>query len=270
MRRSNSLGRPVRSACTGASKPSAAAVFGTSCTWPSVIRTTPASRSGGVSVSALLSSANSCVPWPVVSPLLAAVTHFTCKLGILESLASRSALMARVCSGRRSSAWLVLSSMTTMAMLARLSRSSSLSVGLARAASSAATARALAAAPRLRRNASIATRTRATRPAPQNNGPGSIGAKSIDQLMRRPSLTEALEERGDVHLIGFVVAGQRVHHDVDAGAKRHLALVLAADDRVHRPAGAVERPSGGKVVGRDQDRGHAVGAPRLAGILAGV
>ena len=36
MRRSNSSGAPVRSACTGASKPSAAAYLGTSCTSPSV------------------------------------------------------------------------------------------------------------------------------------------------------------------------------------------------------------------------------------------
>ena len=62
MRRSNSSGWPVSSACTGASKPSVCADFGTSCTWPSVIMMTPASRSGGVLASALLRSAKRLVP----------------------------------------------------------------------------------------------------------------------------------------------------------------------------------------------------------------
>ena len=62
MRRSNSSGWPVSSACTGASKPSVCADFGTSCTWPSVIMMTPASRSGGVLASALLRSVKRLVP----------------------------------------------------------------------------------------------------------------------------------------------------------------------------------------------------------------
>ena len=60
--RSNSPGLPVSSACTGASKPRPAAEAGTSCTSPSVIMTTPASRSGGTSASACARSVNSMVP----------------------------------------------------------------------------------------------------------------------------------------------------------------------------------------------------------------
>ena len=33
---------------------------------------------------------------------------------------------------------------------------------------------------------------------------------------------------GDVHLVGFVIAGQRVHHEIDAAAQRQFALARAA------------------------------------------
>ena len=100
MRRSNSSGRPVSSACTGASKPSAAADFGTSCTWPSVIMMTPDRRSGGTLASARLRSANRLVPEGPSPVGLEESTHFTSSPGSLPSLTSRSDLMAAVCSGR--------------------------------------------------------------------------------------------------------------------------------------------------------------------------
>ena len=62
MRRSRSSLRPVISACTGAWKPSAAALAGMSCTRPSVIRKAPATRSAGTSDSADDSAPNSLVP----------------------------------------------------------------------------------------------------------------------------------------------------------------------------------------------------------------
>ena len=44
-----------------------------------------------------------------------------------------------------------------------------------------------------------------------------------------------------MHLVGFVVAGQRVHDKVDAEAVGHLALPLAAGHRgEHRPADVVD------------------------------
>ena len=157
MRRSNSSGRPVRMACTGASKPRPAADFGMSCTWPSVIMTTPARRSGGTLASARLSSANRLVPEGPSPVGFEESTHLTSRFGILPSLASRSARMAAVCSGRPAMVWLVDSSTTTMAMLARLSRSSWRSVGLASAPIRQASESARSVAPRVRRNSSAAT-----------------------------------------------------------------------------------------------------------------
>src|SRR5262249_58457113 len=67
-------------------------------------------------------------------------------------------------------------------------------------------------------------------------------------------LTEPLEQRRDVHLVGLVVAGQRVHHDVHAGAERELALPwLAADDWQHGLAVRPDRPGAGQVVRGDDD-----------------
>ena len=60
---------------------------------------------------------------------------------------------------------------------------------------------------------------------------------------------------GHVDLIGLVVAGERVHDDVDAGAERHFALArLAVDHRQHRLAVGARRPGAGKVIGGDKDR----------------
>src|SRR3546814_10489413 len=50
--------------------------------------------------------------------------------------------------------------------------------------------------------------------------PPSLGQRS---LIRR-SLTQPLQDEGHVHLVGLVVAGQRVHHEVDAEAIGYLAL----------------------------------------------
>jgi len=197
MRRSNSSGWPVSSACTGASKPSVCADFGTSCTWPSVIMMTPASRSGGVLASAALRSANRLVP-DAVSPVgREDVTQRTCRLAMPASLVSSSRRMAAVCSGRPPIDWLRLSSTTTMAMLARLSRSSCRSVGLERASNSAASDRARSRAPRLRRSSSSATSTAASAAPTQNRGAGTIGEKSIDQLLIASSRRRHPREGGD-------------------------------------------------------------------------
>ena len=60
-------------------------------------------------------------------------------------------------------------------------------------------------------------------------------------------------------LIGLVVAGQGVHHQVDAEPNGHLALALAAGhNRKHRPAELVVGPGGGPVVGADDERRDAV------------
>src|SRR5215831_14642253 len=232
---------------------------------------TPARRSGGVLASALFRSANRFVP-EAVSPLgRDEVTQRTCKLAMPASLLSSSRRIAAVCSGRPPIDWLKLSSTTTMAMLARLSRSSWRSVGLESASSSAASDNARSSAPRLRRRSSSTTSPAASAAPAQNSGAGTMGEKSIDQLLkaRSPpvhpplpagrgaatalsfpfghllrkgrresparsagsSLPKPLQQRRHVHLIGLVVAGEGVHDDIDASAQRHLALTLAARHR---------------------------------------
>ena len=42
-----------------------------------------------------------------------------------------------------------------------------------------------------------------------------------------------------MHLVGLIVAGERVHHQVDAKAKSHLALQVAA--RLNREQGPPRR-----------------------------
>ena len=125
--RSNSPGLPVISACTGALKPSAVALPGTSCTSPSVIMTTPASRSGGTSASALPRSVKSMVPSR--SPSLAVEEECTKRRSRLGKLLSRSSSvlrMASVRSLRPAMVWLWLSSTTTARMSLSGSRSSCL------------------------------------------------------------------------------------------------------------------------------------------------
>src|SRR5215204_4969481 len=81
---------------------------------------------------------------------------------------------------------------------------------------------------------------------------------------RGGSLAEALQDGGDVDLVGLVVAGQDVHHEVDAEAGRDLALRLAARDaREGRAALLVERPGAGPVVAADDDAGDPVIDPVL-------
>src|SRR5262245_14897629 len=144
---------------------------------------TPARRSGGVLASALLRSEKRFVP-EAVSPLgRDEVTQRTCRLAMPASLPSSSRRIAAVCSGRPPIDWLKLSSTTTMAMLARLSRSSWRSVGLESASSSAASDNARRSAPRLLRTSSTATRRAASTAPDQNSTDGTIGEKSIDQLL---------------------------------------------------------------------------------------
>src|SRR5215510_7074251 len=117
------------------------------------------------------------------------------------------------------------------------------------------------AAPRRKRQNRTASRTAPTPASPHKTGHGTNGMNSIDQLMA--SLSQALEQGRDVHLVGLVVAGERVHHDVNAGAERHLALNLAAGNRrIDRAVAFVERPGSGEIVGGNDNRAHAVGTAR--------
>ena len=85
-------------------------------------------------------------------------------------------------------------------------------------------------------------RRRSRAPAGAAAAEGAIS----DEVSARSSssLAEPFEQGGHVHLVGLVVAGQRVHHDVDAGAEGHLALAgraRRAADRAARRAGPSPR-----------------------------
>src|SRR5215471_6639508 len=68
------------------------------------------------------------------------------------------------------------------------------------------------------------------------------------------SLSQPFEQRRNVDLVGLVVAGERVHHDVDAGAEREFALTrLGGDERQHGLAVLAHRPGAGEIVGGDDD-----------------
>src|SRR5581483_9428456 len=259
--RSYSSGLPVRSACTGASKPSAAAEAGTSCTSPSVLMITPARRSGGTSDKAWPRSVNNMVPSRSLSAEVEAEwIQRTSRLGTDLSLSSRSLRICSVRAVRPAIAWLWLSSTTTASTSLRGSRSSRFRCGLASARRRSAKLNRRKTAPRRARQ-NKRTSKRAPMPAMvHRTGHGTKGRNSTDQFM---SLPQPLEQGRDVHLIGLVVAGERVHHDVDAGAERHLALHFATrDGRIDRPVGVVERPGRGEVVRGDDDRAYSVGAAR--------
>src|SRR3954452_10542763 len=83
--------------------------------------------------------------------------------------------------------------------------------------------------------------TRAKVRAPQDEGlPWSAMTDSS-------SLPEPFDQRRRVHLVGLVVAGERVHHDVDAGAEGEVALPrFARRQRQHRLAVGAQRPGAGE------------------------
>ena len=69
-----------------------------------------------------------------------------------------------------------------------------------------------------------------------------------------------------MHLIGLVVAGQRVHHDIDAEAERHLALLVATGRNIgHLPSFGIDRPSRRPVIAADDHGRYAVAAARRPG-----
>src|SRR5258708_36207488 len=76
-------------------------------------------------------------------------------------------------------------------------------------------------------------------------------------------LSQPLEQRRNMDLIGLVVAGQRVHHDVDAGPEGEFALArLALDQRKHVLTVRPRCPGARKITRGDDDGGDAVAGPR--------
>ncbi len=166
------------SACTGAEMPSSDTFAGTSCTCPSVIRMTPASRFVGISASAFDRSPNNRVPSR--GRFSEAPGEATFRTSTPESFASRrssaSATLA-LSSARPPSFWLALSSLTTTTTSLKGSRSTCCRLGLKSASSSRANAAMRNRAPRGCRQSSSAASTRPKAPSPPRTAPGSRGSK---------------------------------------------------------------------------------------------
>src|SRR5882672_2022289 len=248
---------PEIRACTGAWNPTAAALAGMSCTRPSVIMKAPATRSIGTSDSAEDSAPNNLVPSVSPSAWPASTTRTSSPLIFfrLSTSASRACAVSRV---RSPKFWLGLLSITTAATEDSGSRSSRVKDGLASASRISARAATRTAAPRERPSNSNTAITTMAASAIHSTSEGTRGVNAIPYCMLLP---ESFDQRRRVHLVGLVVAGQCVHHDVDAGAEGEFALPrFARRQRQHRLAVRTQGPGARQIVRSDDDRRHAVAA----------
>src|SRR6478609_3840156 len=260
MRRSRSSLRPVISACTGAWKPTAPAFAGMSWTRPSVIRKAPATRSTGTSASADESAPNSLVPSVSPSAWPASTTRTSSPL-IFFRVLTRASCACAVSWLRWPKFWLGLLSITTAATDDSGSRSSRVKEGLASASNISTSAVTRTAAPRVRLSSSSTAITAIAASASHSTKLGTRGVNAIPYCILL--LSKPLDQRRRVHLVGLVVAGQGVHHDVDAGAEGEFALAqFAGAQRQHRLAVGTQRPGAGEIVRGDDDRRDTVAAMR--------
>src|ERR1700710_879910 len=231
-----------------------------SCTRPSVIRKAPATRSTGTSDSAEASAPNNLVPSVSPSACPASTTRTSRPLIFfrLSTSASRACAVSRV---RSPKFWLGLLSITTAATEDNGSRSSRVKDGVASASRISASASTRTAAPRARPSSSNAAITTRGGGPSQSTGEGTSGVNAMPYCMIALLLPEPFDQRRRVHLVGLVVAGQRVHHDVDAGAEGEFALPrLAGRQRQHRLSVGSQRPGAGEIVRSDDDRRDAIAA----------
>ena len=254
MRRSRSPSWPVISACSGALKPSASALAGMSWTRPSVTRIAAADAVGRHVFQRLRQRRKQ------QRAVGAGPDRNETRLdvGRVSAKASSSALRAAsTCVMRAPRVWLSLRSSTTATTLFCASRCSRTSDGSASAASSNARASAApsrALLPGVKREAENAER--GDDAARAKAGQGSSGVKArVEFTHGAPHCPRALQQIAHMHLIGFVIAGQRVHHEIDAAAQRHFALARAARrQRIERLPALVLRPGAGEIVRGDDDR----------------
>ena len=203
---------------------------------------------------------------PSPSGRSAACTSRTSKSPSACSRSFSAATAASVCSVRLPSRWLALSSTTSattpgsaLALLALQHRVGQREHEQRRG--ERAQRRAAHALPGEHREDEQQQRRRAPRSAARA---GADRRRSRGESCLR-SLAEPLEQRRHVHLVGLVVAGQRIHHDVDAGAEGELALArIGGHGRVEPEPVRIDRPGGGEVVAGDDDRRNAVAAARRA------
>ena len=98
-------------------------------------------------------------------------------------------------------------------------------------------------------------RQRRDRPPRELRRKNDIGdAAQHDRL-----LTKAFEDCRYVYLIGLVVTGQRIHHQIDSETECHFALPLAAgDDRRKRAALVINRPGRRPVIAANDNRRNPI------------
>src|SRR6185312_781560 len=107
--------------------------------------------------------------------------------------------------------WLGLLSITTAATDDNGSRSSRVKEGLASASRISASAATRTAAPRARPNSRTAAITTIAASAIHSTMVGTRGVNAMPYCMSL--LSQPFDQGRRVHLVGLVVAGQRVHHD---------------------------------------------------------
>src|SRR5450631_3060399 len=84
-------------------------------------------------------------------------------------------------------------------------------------------------------------------------------------LSTRRSTSEPFQNVLRVNLVGFVVAGERVHDQIDAATQGKFALPRSSGNQwIKRTAVRVLRPSRGEIVRGDDDRRNTVAGARWA------
>ena len=72
-------------------------------------------------------------------------------------------------------------------------------------------------------------------------------------------MREAFQKVAYMNLVGFVIAGERVHHQIDTPAQGEFVLALPARrQRIEAVAVGVAGPARREIVGGDDDRREAV------------
>src|SRR5205085_11295760 len=138
-----------------------------------------------------------------------------------------------------------LLSITTAATEDNGSRSSRVKEGLASASRISASAATRTVAPRARPSSSSAEIATIAASAIHSTSVGTRGVNAMPYCMLLP---QPFDQGRRVNLVGLVVAGQRVHHDVDAGAEGEFTLPrLARCQRQHRLAVGPDRPGAGEI-----------------------
>ena len=186
----------------------------------------PAIRSGAASANVRASAANSNVPlssagWEsstLVSRISSPVAVDHCAQSRCGEIGLRLAA-ANVHAGR-----MIDDKRDDARSGSRVSRTSS---GLLSAAKRNAKASSRSQPPRARRTIAASATADLPRPA-TTTARAPDAARSRSRGSSRCLMSHALEQCGNMHLVGLVIAGERIHHHIDAKAHRQLALLLAA------------------------------------------